>query len=167
MIKVVELNHTYQEWARSLLVRRWHSIYIVSKGRKHDASNLPGLVALIDGEPMGLLTYRVERKSCELITIDSLIDGLGIGWTLVTHLRQLLLETGCKRLWLITTNDNTEALRFYQKRGFVLVALHCEALEKSRRLKPEIPLVGKHGIRLRDELELEMVLTGNCNENDQ
>jgi ribosomal protein S18 acetylase RimI-like enzyme len=55
-------------------------------------------------------------------------------------------------------NDNLHALRFYQKRGFVLVALHRNALEASRKLKPEIPLVGIDGIPIRDEIELELVL---------
>jgi hypothetical protein len=50
------------------------------------------------------------------------------------------------------------ALRFYQKRGFVLVAVHRNALEQSRKLKPEIPLIGDDEIPLRDEIELEMML---------
>jgi len=65
---------------------------------------------------------------------------------------------GCTRLWLVTTNDNVEALRFYQKQGFRLVALYPNALEASRRLEPDLPLVGRHGIPLRDEIELEMRL---------
>jgi GNAT superfamily N-acetyltransferase len=65
---------------------------------------------------------------------------------------------GCRRLWLITTNDNLPALRFYQKRGFVLVRLHRGAVAGSRRLKPEIPLTGSEGIPIRDELELELEL---------
>jgi hypothetical protein len=65
---------------------------------------------------------------------------------------------GCTRLWLITTNDNLHALRFYQKRGFMLVAVHRNAVEQSRKLKPEIPLYGKDGIPIRDEIELEMLL---------
>jgi hypothetical protein len=61
---------------------------------------------------------------------------------------------------LVTTNDNLNALRFYQKRGFVLVAVHRNALEVSRKLKPEIPLVGMDSIPLRDEIELEMMVDG-------
>jgi hypothetical protein len=64
----------------------------------------------------------------------------------------------CKRL--ITTNDNLNALRFYQKRGLALVAVHRNALEESRRIKPEIPLIGSDGIPLRDEIELEIMLDG-------
>ncbi|HEX7715028.1 MAG TPA: GNAT family N-acetyltransferase, partial [Bacillota bacterium] len=64
----------------------------------------------------------------------------------------------CQRLWLITTNDNLAAIRFYQLRGFVLVALHRDAIAQSRKLKPEIPLRGIDGIPIRDEIELEVVL---------
>jgi hypothetical protein len=62
---------------------------------------------------------------------------------------------GRTRVWLITTNDNLDALRFYQRRGFTLAALHRGAVARSRRLKPTIPEVGAHGIPIRDELELE------------
>jgi ribosomal protein S18 acetylase RimI-like enzyme len=67
-------------------------------------------------------------------------------------------EVGCKRLWLITTNDNLHALRFYQRRGMHIAAVHVNALEESRRIKPEIPLMGMDGIPLRDEIELEIML---------
>jgi hypothetical protein len=63
---------------------------------------------------------------------------------------------GCARLWVITTNDNVDALRFYQRRGFCLAAVHRGAVDRSRAsLKPEIPAVGAYGIPLRDEIELE------------
>ena len=77
---------------------------------------------------------------------------------MIDAVREVATESGCKRLWLITTNDNINALRFYQKRGFVLVAVHRNALELSRKLKPEIPMIGNDGIPLRDEVELEMIL---------
>jgi Acetyltransferase (GNAT) family len=67
-------------------------------------------------------------------------------------------EAGCRRVWLITTNDNLRALRFYQRRGFRLVAVHPDALARSRELKPSIPEIGLDGIPLRDELELELLL---------
>ena len=63
---------------------------------------------------------------------------------------------GSTRLWLITTNDNVDALRFYQRRGFRLVAIDRDAVERSRAtLKPGIPRTGLHGIPIRDELTLE------------
>jgi hypothetical protein len=69
---------------------------------------------------------------------------------------QLARRQGCARLWVITTNDNVDALRFYQRRGFCLVEVHRGAVDRSRvTLKPEIPAAGACGIPLRDEIELE------------
>ena len=79
--------------------------------------------------------------------------------SLVLAARDIAIQSNCTRLWLITTNDNIPALIFYQNRGFNLVAIHKNALEFSRRLKPEIPMIGLDGIPIRDEIELEMMLT--------
>ena len=67
-------------------------------------------------------------------------------------------ERGCRRLWLVTTNDNTPAVRFYQRRDFDICAFHRNAITESRRLKPEIPDEGLFGIRVRHEIELEYLL---------
>jgi len=104
------------------------------------------------------LTCNINDKDCEIVTFDSASEGLGIGSASLEAVRKVAISTGCKRLWWITTNDNTHALRFYQKRGFRLAALYPNQLEKSRLLKPEIPLAGVDGIPLRDEIELETTL---------
>ena len=85
-------------------------------------------------------------------------EGRGIGTALVEKVICKAKSLGAKRLWLITTNDNIEALGFYQKRGFSLVGVHCNAIEYSRKLKPEIPKTGNHSIPIRDEIELEVLL---------
>ena len=81
-----------------------------------------------------------------------------MGTSLVEAAKQTALQKSCKRLWLVTTNDNTRALRFWQKRGFKIAAIHVNAIAQSRKLKPEIPLAGNDGIPVRDEIELEMML---------
>ena len=86
------------------------------------------------------------------------MEGQGIGSSLMDAVKKAAISAGCGRLWLITTNDNMSALRFYQKRGFRLAALYLNALDRSRLLKPQIPLFGKDGIPLRDEIELDMSL---------
>ena len=106
----------------------------------------------------GLITYHIAGDQCEIVTLDSLVEGIGIGTALIEAVKQTVLAIGCKRLWLITTNDNLHALGFYQKRGFRLVAVHRNALEQSRKLKPEIPMMGLGGIPIWDEIEIEMWL---------
>lgn len=109
-------------------------------------------------ERVGLALYRIEGKECEIVAPDSLREGRGIGTALVEAVADAARSAGCRRLWLITTNDNTRALRFYQRRGLHLIALHRDAVTAARQLKPTIPLFGNDDIRIRDELELELPL---------
>jgi ribosomal protein S18 acetylase RimI-like enzyme len=152
------LTAEYRPWADNLIEQHWGSVKIVTRGRVHDVSTLPGFVAVKDGNPTALVTYRIEGDQCEMVSLDSLIEGLGIGTALIDAVRRTAVEARCKRLWLITTNDNLAAVRFYQKSGFHLAALHRDALAETRRLKPSLPERGIDGIPLRDEIELELIL---------
>jgi GNAT superfamily N-acetyltransferase len=145
-------------WSARLIEEHWVSTKIVTRGRVHCTSELPGFVAIQGGRPIGLLTYRIEGYECEIITMNSLAQGLGVGTALLDAVKTAAAFAKCKRLWLVTTNDNTVALRFYQKRGFQIAAVHRNALKRSRKLKPEIPLEGVGGVSIRDETELEIML---------
>ena len=119
----------------------------------------PALVAEQDGRLVGVLTYVVDGSDCEILTLHADVRRRGVGTALIEEVKRVAARAGCTRLWLITTNDNVDALRFYQRRGFRLAALHRGAVDDSRaRLKPEIPEIGEYGIALRDELELEQEL---------
>ncbi len=155
-VRVVETDDG--PWIRSILAGRWGSSAIVTRGRLHQADQLPGFVADSAGARLGLVTYRIEGDQCEVVSLDSLREGIGIGSALLDAVETAAREAGCRRTWLITTNDNLVALRFYQKRGWRMVAVHREALAESRKLKPEIPQFGIDGIPLRDEIELELLL---------
>jgi ribosomal protein S18 acetylase RimI-like enzyme len=158
-LDVQPLRDEDRSWARRLLAARWGSPTIVSRGRAQDASRLAGFVARLDGARAGLATYRIDGDACELVSLDSITENCGVGSALLDAVVSMATEAGCRRLWLITGNDNLNALRFYQKRELRLVALHRDALAESRRIKPEIPERGLHGIPLRDELELERLLS--------
>jgi N-acetylglutamate synthase-like GNAT family acetyltransferase len=138
--------------------QRWAGPVQIARGRAHHVDTHPGFIAVQDNKPVGVITYYIDGDQCEITLLNSLVEGEGIGTALVNEVRNAAREAGCKRFWLITTNDNTTGLRFLQKRGFSLVAVHRNALVKSRELKPEIPLIGHDGIPMRDEIELEIVL---------
>ncbi len=145
-------------WALEM-VRAWGSDFVVSRGRKIYAAELQGFCAVSSiGERTGLATYEVVGDQCQLVTLHAFVEFAGIGTRLVEAVRDAAAEAGCGRLWLITTNDNLDALRFYQRRGFLLVAVHRGLRDVARTLKPCIPIVGNYGIPIRDEVELEMTL---------
>jgi ribosomal protein S18 acetylase RimI-like enzyme len=111
-----------------------------------------------DGKVVGLITYRMDEHGCMIGSLDSLQQSKGIGSALIEAVEDVARQAGCKRIWLITTNDNLNALRFYQKRGFVLAEVRLNVMQKLRQVKPEIPLTGFDGIPIRDEIELERIL---------
>lgn len=152
------IDRADRNWIAQFLDKHWGSTRIVTRGQVYLAHLLPGFIAEDGDEKVGLVTYRIDGDECELITLNSTRENEGIGTALLDAVRQAALEEGCKRIWLITTNDNLPALRFYQKRDLRLVAVYPSALDQSRKVKPEIPLFGIDGIPLRDEIELEIRL---------
>lgn len=145
-------------WVTDMLIAHVGSTKIVSRGKVYRADRLPGFVAEREGKTIGLTTFNIENDDCEIISLESLAEGEGVGSALIEAVKDVAVAEKCRRLWLITTNDNMKAVRFYQKKGFELVAVHRNALEESRRMKPEIPLIGMDDIALRDEIELEIPL---------
>lgn len=113
-----------------------------------------------NGKLIGLATYAIDKslKTCELVSIDSIVHGQGIGSRLLAGVEKSAKEAGCNKVWLITTNDNLEAAAFYTKNGYRLIAVHLDALDISRQLKPQIPKIGHHGLPLQDEWEFEKKL---------
>ncbi len=147
------------ETVSAVLRASWGGTTLVAMGRGElvDAAAQPAFVAELDGEPAGVITYRERDGAVEIITLDAVLPGKGVGRALLDAVRAAAVERGAARLWLITTNDNTRALRFYQRYGFDLVALHRDGVERARRLKPSIPREAD-GIPIRHELELELPL---------
>lgn len=152
MIHVRPLREDERGWVRSTIRERWSSEIVVAHGVVYEPALLPGFVAEEDGAPVGLLTYVLEGDACEIVTIDAFEEGRGIGSALIGAVKGL----GARRLWLITTNDNVRAQRFYERQGFTLVAVDEGAVDRARSAKPEIPLVGNDGIEIHDELEYEL-----------
>ena len=143
---------------RAFWKEHWGGDFVVIHGTIYRPEELQGFIALDMVEWVGLVTYTFAGGECEIVSLDSLQAGQGIGSRLIDSVAGEARKAGCQRVFLITTNDNLEALGFYQKRGFELVEVDRGAVDRSRKIKPGIPLIGMHGIPLRDEIELEMAL---------
>lgn len=128
---------------------------VARRGELVDPRTLEAAVAVDDGVVRGLVTWAVRGAECEVVTVD----GPGVGAHLMDAAVEAARAAGCTRLWLVTTNDNLRALRFYQRYGLKLTALRPGAVDEARRrLKPTIPPTGEDGLPIRDELELAIDL---------
>ncbi|OGU55382.1 MAG: hypothetical protein A2V66_04050 [Ignavibacteria bacterium RBG_13_36_8] len=153
-----EIKSDDAQWIKSILTEYWGSELSITKGNKLYCDKLRGFIAETVNEKAGLITYNITHDECEIVTLNSLVEKEGVGTSLIERVKQTARENNCKRIWLITTNDNTPALRFYQKREFTIKAIYPNAMEEYRKLKPEIPLLGEDEIPIRDEIELELLL---------
>ncbi|MGD8188709.1 GNAT family N-acetyltransferase [Brevibacillus ginsengisoli] len=156
-VEIREVTEQEREWMRVFLIQHWGSTQMVYSQGIHQCDELPAYAAFMENKPVGLITYQLSAQGCEIVSLDSLAEGKGIGTALIEAVEETALSNQSNRIWLITTNDNLHALRFYQKRGYHLVSIHRNAVEAARRIKPQIPLVGNDGIPIRDEIELEKV----------
>jgi ribosomal protein S18 acetylase RimI-like enzyme len=155
-VVIREYQESDRGWAEAFMTDQFGGALQARRGEVIDVLSLPGFVAERNGRPVGVVTYRRESDECELAFIAALERHEGVGTALLEALLDAVAE--CERIWLVTTNDNLEALRFYQRRGFVLSALRPGAVADSRqRLKPQIASIGDFGIPLRDELELRLL----------
>ena len=129
---------------------------VVSLSGAHDVATLPGLVAQEEpgGARLGVLTYRADERGLEVVTLNSLAEGRGIGTALLAGARQRARQDG-RRLWLTTGNDNVRAIGFYQSRGMDMVALHRDFADEVRKVKPWLPAQARGEITFRHAIELE------------
>lgn len=158
MLEVAPLTPGDAAWAEAAEREAWHGDAVARRGELVAFGPLPGMVAWDDGRRVGLARYAVRGEACELVSIFVLEEGRGAGRALLAAVRDAARSAGCRFVWLITTNDNVRALRFYQRFGFDLAALHHGAVAEARRLKPSIPKCGADGIPLAHELELRLEL---------
>lgn len=148
------LRDQEREWLREVLSEHWGDELIVGRGRVRRIEELTALVALDDDERVGVLTYVLDREVAEIVTMDALREGAGVGGALIEAVAAAARAAGARRLLVMATNDNLRALRFYQRKGFRLHELRAGALEEARRSKPSIPPIGHDGIPISDEIDL-------------
>jgi ribosomal protein S18 acetylase RimI-like enzyme len=134
-VEVRPLNDGDRAWVVETVSGEW-GIPVVSVSGPHDPAELPGFVATEADERLGLATYRITHADCEVVTLNSLSPGRGTGTALLHAVKQLADEKGL-RLWLITTDENSNAIRFYENLGMTRRALHPDFVEVVRRYKPD------------------------------
>ncbi len=157
-MRVTELSDDDRQWVRERTELLFGGEFVISGAEVHDPDKLPGYIATEGVERVGLVTYDIQGAGCEVVTIDALCQFIGVGTMLLEKVEETARHAGCTHLWCITTNDNLDAQRFFQKRGFFMREVRVGGMTKIRLLKPNVPKVGYFGIPVRDEIEFEKPL---------
>ena len=143
--------------------KRWEESWwlpVVSIGRTYQPEDVSGLVWRDEwGEPQGLITWHIDGDHAEIVSVDAYQQGRHIGGRLLDGAEAALRKRGVRRATIVTTNDNLRAIAFYVRRGYRIVRLALDDMDRVREIKPKVPLLGNDNIPLRDMLELEKDLT--------
>lgn len=159
MIENIErISNKTRELVNQFFIDNWFSTDMSIRGEIIDGTKLDGFLLQEDNKIIGLVTYTFFGDICEIVSLDSKRENIGIGSALLKEIEKIAIDNNCKKIRLITTNDNMSALQFYQKRGYCLTKLYPNAMEEVRKVKPNIPALGDNDIPLRDEIELEKQL---------
>jgi GNAT superfamily N-acetyltransferase len=147
------------EKIQPILEETWGSPYLAINGKLWDSRTMPGYAAVCGSEVFGYLLYEFHDGVCEIMVLESVAQNIGIATALIERVKQTAKSGGVSKVIVQTSNDNTHAFRFYQRRGFTIRQIRLGAMETARQLKPSIPLIGEDGIPLRDEIEFEIEVT--------
>lgn len=159
MIENIErISNETRGLVNQFFIDNWFSTDMSIRGEIIDGTKLDGFLLQEENTIIGLVTYTFFGDICEIVSLDSKRENIGIGSALLKEIEKIAVDNNCKKMRLITTNDNMRALQFYQKRGYCLTKLYPNAMEEVRKIKPNIPALGDNDIPLRDEIELEKQL---------
>lgn len=157
-MNIRDINADDLTWIEAVVREHFGSPQVVSRGVVHDTSSLSGLIAEDETGRIGLLQFRIDSRGFEVVVLVAVRRRQGVGTQLLKAAEEKALHAGCSRIWLITTNNNVDALTFYKAIGWEQVAVHKGAVRESRKLKPEILLYDHRGILIEDEIEFEQRL---------
>lgn len=144
------------DYLRELVDAAW-GFPVISVGATYESTDvLDGLLWRDErGEIEGFVTWTLEGDWAEIVTLDAFEKGRHIGGRLLDGAEAALTERGVRRVSLTTTNDNVRAIAFYLRRGYRIVRVEVDGMDRVRAAKPGVPMTGHEGLPLRDMLEFE------------
>jgi GNAT superfamily N-acetyltransferase len=157
-IKIRSAISSDNAWLEELMVKEWGGLPLVIRGKKYYPTQLDGIIAENESGIAGFLFYEMREKDCEIIVFEVFDKFKGTGTILLDKLKDIAKHKKCSRIYLMTTNDNLDALRFYQKRNFHICGVHIDSVKISRKIKPTIGMIGDFDIPVRDEIDLELII---------
>lgn len=158
-VTVRDMEQRDHAWVEALLERDLCGRRQARLGELLDPLQHPGLVAERNGEPIGVATLIEGADAFEILTLNATEHRQGAGSALLETVIHVAAASGHRRVWLVTTNDNLQALRFYLRRGMRVAKVLAGAIDADRELKPSIPVTNaENGMPIHDLIELEIAV---------
>ena len=154
--EIRSIDDGLREKIQPIIDKTWGAPFLAINGKLWDSRTMSGFAAFNSDEILGYLLYEFHDGVCEIMLLQSIAQNIGIATALIEQVKQFTKSKSINKIIVQTSNDNSHAFRFYQRRGFTIREIRLGAMDAARKLKPSIPLIGEDGIPLRDEIEFEM-----------
>jgi len=105
---IKKIDHQNRKFVDSFIVK--HCLHMVIHGEDVDLGNADGLCAEQGNELVGLITWRIENKDFEILSLNSVKEHCDVGTRLLGSAVSKAKSQRCNRVKLITTNDCCSAL---------------------------------------------------------
>ena len=162
LMKLLPLEPSDRALIRSLVISEWGDDFVIVHDSVFNPHLLPGFKLVDTNDLAGFVTYDIQKNTCEIVTLNSFRERQGIGSALLAAVEKYARQKGCTCCMLVTTNDNLNALGFYQKRGYEVTGVATGAVDEARKRKPSIPMMAENGIPIRDEITLKKSIGDVC-----
>jgi ribosomal protein S18 acetylase RimI-like enzyme len=137
-VQVRDVADRDRPWLRELVASMWGLPVITSVRAYEDPQRLNGMIAEVDGEPVGAVTFHVDGPEWEVVTVNAVRSGVGAGRAMLEAVRGRAQAAGASRVWLVTTDTNDRAVGFYEHLGMRRVRLHRRFIDVVRAAKPDV-----------------------------
>jgi len=117
---------------QAILSDTWGFPLLAINGKLWDSRTMPGYAAVCGTDVIGYLLYEFHNGVCEIMVLESVVQNIGIATALIEQVKQIAKEAGVDKVIVQTSNDNTHAIRFYQRRGFTIREIRIDAMEVAR-----------------------------------
>ena len=155
-MNIVPIDKKNREKVNTLLSEEWNGLNMIVRGKIISLKNIDGMVLYENDIILGIITYIISEDTLEIISLNSFKERRGIGSKLIIAVMDKANNDKCSSIKLITTNDNINAIKFYQRRGFVISNIYIDSIKNYRKIKPDIPTKGEFDIPIRDEIEFRL-----------
>ena len=135
-VEIRQVDASIRDKIQPILDETWGTPYLAVNGKLWDSRTMPGYAAMSGDEVLGYLLFEFHDGECEIMVLESVVQNIGVAAALIEQVKKTAKSDGVSKVIVQTSNDNTHAFRFYQRRGFTIREFRLGAMDAARQLKP-------------------------------
>ena len=93
--KIKKITEKTRGLVNQFLIENWYSTDMLIRGEIIDGTKLDGFLLQEDNKIIGLITYTFFGNICEIVSLDSKKENMGIGTALLKEIENIAANNKC------------------------------------------------------------------------